>query len=786
MSNAFQKLNSFGQWAGLEINPRKSAYTNNLTLIRKHRKPPVNLPVMERNEDGTTSISQVTKIAHDTPYKYMGTLLRMDLNWTDQMTLLERKLKNFQNMLRGKKLTADQKVIASNAVSNSYVAYSMAVIHYDRPWLEKLDKYTATTINKAMGLRANANHKPLFLDVIRGGKGLVSLVDLQDAITCSQTITEMNSNTLSAGTTQNTWYANLRPTHTTHTHMKEALQRNNLIVRTKTTGPDVIGHNPTFSDLALELLKQGYVRWSSITTGHMISRFKVECCLGRSINNQEYEALISSACPPGTIKLKDSLHRAPTLPPPTKHRRRGALTTNEAESAIIHYPTKTIFAFTDGSCSEKGCGIGVFFGANSHRNRSASAFVAPTSTIAELLAIEEALKACPTNYNIHIITDSKTAINIISNYHKWPTSKQRKTIARPTVRRILALQKRLDTKYGIRTSFTHIPSHVEEKRSAAKRESPEALAKLESKIKDLEAMLPGKIETFFNGNEKADKLAKSGTDMPPIIQKWEIQNGADHATLFNNNGIPIEGCARKHVMKTRQLNRPGPPLTTTNLKLTRTVHCKTALASNFVYKTNNKLLPTKDSAHHLFWNSNPTTPKAIPKYAKTNRRDAHAWLVKQTLYADQKCPACNTKETQLHALSGQCPMTLVHRPLLTQNIQNVITKAATINSNHADRIPSWFDSPASPKLDVIVPHFEELEQYSHTLGKSGYVPTALPKALKYFGITGAKAEKTAVKLCRAVLTHHQDLWRKRCNLLHDPPILAQAKKRANEILGDIP
>ncbi len=73
-----------------------------------------------------------------------------------------------------------------------------------------------------------------------------------------------------------------------------------------------------------------------------------------------------------------------------------------------------------------------------------------------------------------------------------------------------------------------------------------------------------------------------------------------------------------------------------------------------------------------------------------------------------------------------------------------------------------------------------------TLGKSGYMPTALPKALKYFSIMGAKAEKTAVKLCRAVLTHHQDLWRKRCNLLHDPPILAQAKKRANETLVDIP
>ena len=52
-------------------------------------------------------------------------------------------------------------------------------------------------------------------------------------------------------------------------------------------------------------------------------------------------------------------------------------------------------------------------------------------------------RTCPdlaqVDYNIHIITDSKSAINIVQNYPTWPLSKQRKVVARSTVLRIQAI-----------------------------------------------------------------------------------------------------------------------------------------------------------------------------------------------------------------------------------------------------------------------------------------------------------------------------------------------------------
>ncbi|ELR21896.1 uncharacterized protein ACA1_045940 [Acanthamoeba castellanii str. Neff] len=278
------------------------------------------------------------------------------------------------------------------------------------------------------------------------------------------------------------------------------------------------------------------------------------------------------------------------------------------------------------------------------------------------------------------------------------------------VLRIQTIRKRLANNYSISISLTHIPSHIDDKKAAAKRNGPDALYKLELKIKELELLLPSKINQYFNGNEKADKLAKEGIDMPPVIAKWEIQTGSEQATIFNLEGVPIEG--------------------------------------------------------------------GIPAYAQTVRTEARRWLTKQTIYADQLCPSCGSKETQDHALSEQCALTLASKTALATTTQNIIATAANANNNHSNRLPPWYGSAVTPALDVSIPHFDDLSGYDHTLGKTGHVPKALPKALAYFGITGSKAEDVAVELCAAVLAHHHELWRKRCSLLYEPTTLKKASDKA--------
>ena len=58
----FKKLKAFCEWAGLEINPKKSAYTNNCQIINKPTTK-TSLLVTENNENGSTT-SAITTISH--------------------------------------------------------------------------------------------------------------------------------------------------------------------------------------------------------------------------------------------------------------------------------------------------------------------------------------------------------------------------------------------------------------------------------------------------------------------------------------------------------------------------------------------------------------------------------------------------------------------------------------------------------------------------------------------------------------------------------------------------
>jgi hypothetical protein len=66
----FNKLKTFCKWAGLEINPKKSAYTNNCKIIGIE-SPSTKLQV-EENLNGAVTSTLVTTLSHKQPYKYMG------------------------------------------------------------------------------------------------------------------------------------------------------------------------------------------------------------------------------------------------------------------------------------------------------------------------------------------------------------------------------------------------------------------------------------------------------------------------------------------------------------------------------------------------------------------------------------------------------------------------------------------------------------------------------------------------------------------------------------------
>lgn len=313
----------------------------------------------------------------------------------------------FQNSLRTKQLSADQKVLVSNMVSNSYVAYSMAVVPYDTAWLRGLDRYTSTTIKHAMGLSANAKDAPLYTTSAVGGKGLISLVDLQDTIQCDQTMIEMNNNMLSALTAKSTWYLKWRVEGGTNTHWEDALTHHKLTTKPRERNNAVIRNADIPPTIIATLHKKGCANWDKITTNNKLNQFKLNCVFAQMATEEEYQIIANTICLRGSLALKPKYLAITSF----KHKRRETRCTNlnpkEEADYYIPYPSKLLFIFTDGSCTDNKCSRGIFYSKGSHRNCSFSAHTQVISMVTELLAIEEALLSCPTRYNLHIIMDSK-------------------------------------------------------------------------------------------------------------------------------------------------------------------------------------------------------------------------------------------------------------------------------------------------------------------------------------------------------------------------------------------
>jgi hypothetical protein len=104
----FNKLIAFGQWAGLEINPNKSAYTvaqdamqADLHIPSTHNSIPVTAPI--------------PFLPPATSYRYMGVMINVDLDWNEQLQHMHSKVEVYQHLIQNKQLTTANKIYVSNA-----------------------------------------------------------------------------------------------------------------------------------------------------------------------------------------------------------------------------------------------------------------------------------------------------------------------------------------------------------------------------------------------------------------------------------------------------------------------------------------------------------------------------------------------------------------------------------------------------------------------------------------------------------------------------------------------
>ncbi len=77
LEEAVHKMALFSAWAGLEVNPSKSAHA----CSRASRPAVLRVP----DATSTTGSTTIPHTTQSTSYRYMGVALNLDLNWAAQM-----------------------------------------------------------------------------------------------------------------------------------------------------------------------------------------------------------------------------------------------------------------------------------------------------------------------------------------------------------------------------------------------------------------------------------------------------------------------------------------------------------------------------------------------------------------------------------------------------------------------------------------------------------------------------------------------------------------------------
>jgi ribonuclease HI len=771
---AFDQLVAYGKWIGLEINPTKSAYTN----ARGRAQAVLKVP---GHREGIPHATVVPWLPPTASYRYMGVLINANLEWTDHLAHIRKKVAAYQHLIRNKRLTTSNKVYISNVVTNAFVAYGMCVVPYPKKWLLEVQAITLATIKSSMRVPRNADDEPFFMPVRMGGRGLVSLVDLQSAHACSNTLRELTTVALSSTTIGASWQHAYAIKNSHIERWVHALRDQGWQAWPRLRDLDWIGHFAPDPALAYSLVGRGICRWSQLVhNGRLRPRDQILDAAGTAVSLHTYTRIARAiAGLPRHAALveeaEDKLRKLNTFSPRV----------GELQDLHYHHPSNTLTIFTDGSCKDGSTAAGVFFGPGSRRNRSFRIAAEPVSMVAELHAIEEALVCAPATTNVCIATDSKAGIDAITGWLGKPAKHRRTCVGAGVLARIQCHLDEYKT-LGREVHFQHIYSHISRKKSTAAAQGQAEVRALAKKLDFLKNQLWGPFERWVAGNEGADKLADQGHASPPILGPWVVPACSPDVVLFDGKGCIVEGnIARKVLqkesgkwvtgMKTKPargaaLRAEGIDRGATHAALDLSPLPRVRRMANFLHKARYGMLPVKNTRHHLYWRRSgdgAAVAMPPPEAARGEEARLNKWIARQHQYQSQICELCaaGARETTEHALTDECSHGRHVSSDTAADVLQLIQAQATKGVEHVDHIPLWFPAGVTPNglSPCEYAPFTELRAFNKLWGALGYVPAPLSKALDYFGVADKKL--LTARIAQRVATGAFLRWGERCTAL---------------------
>ncbi|MBA3569980.1 MAG: hypothetical protein H0W28_11695, partial [Pyrinomonadaceae bacterium] len=142
-----------------------------------------NCPLLDRltlqvNDPPHPTVSyEIPILRGDNSYKYLGTLINVNLSWDAQIQAVNSKLQYHAQLLRRKCLPAAQTARIINKVIVPSVKAKLLAAEAPLDDLKRWDKLLAGVVNLKLGLRGGETPKYLHLPCAEGGMGLYSLVN---------------------------------------------------------------------------------------------------------------------------------------------------------------------------------------------------------------------------------------------------------------------------------------------------------------------------------------------------------------------------------------------------------------------------------------------------------------------------------------------------------------------------------------------------------------------------------------------------------------------------------
>lgn len=764
INKIYKIITDFCDYTGSKINAAKSRYTYNNTKGTEYNTL-------------TFEGQKIKKLSRNEHYKYLGIMINLTLDWDKQKEVLEKSFIRHMNMLKGKRITAEQKINIINIIANAKIAYRMQVVDFDPEWIAKLDNAAMEVARLAIGLPGNTDKEVIWGERKYGGRGLQNLGDLQKAININTTLTHLlNTNNYVKTILLDTIPKNYVSTQQAFTEMQPP-------VDAKPSNNPICTMLRACAQLNVSIHETNFYKTISHINNNkstIYTKMRLFECGFKNVNNLfNYNNQF--------LTIEDFKDKSFNIPPTLHQELKTELTTTDGSLKEMYSQTDrslpydlpkhntkdvVIFAATDGSTTEDGkAGAGIYFGKNKASNQSLRLYGTQQNDAAELFAVDALIEMVPPNITLKIITDSESTINLITSFPKLTRSQIGKINNRSMIRRIW---KNINTK-NIKHELIHVYSHIEEKLTKG---SPKQREEWKKKIEARKKAIGAKWNAYIQLNEGADTLAKLATQkqLPPIKTQYE---GNDDFSI-KQEGIIRETNTLK-LCKQINLDKNQNKF---NAKLSRGKPYRDNLID---IKASNRIFTKKEKEHESLRNFIHRARQTClinrdQMHTRANGKKTNTYTnYMKKVYNDPHCIFCannniNKIDDKYHLYT--CAHHKTEHYLLNRKLLSIINKYTPENISE---FPWWFSSPATySEPNSEDPLIQEMINFDKKYGDRHYIPIHLRDLLIQTGVPEHKVNKCIDKLHYTHAIAMQEIYNKR---IREHAKIKEAKKWRNKLVN---